>query len=492
MRHALRISLVPLLLVLAAFAQDDGPILKNPVQPDKPAKAEPAHGPLLRVEYTAPPTINLRKPLSVEITVKNVGTDPAERVRVEQELPNGVKLLSSEPEAEKLERRVAWALGKLPAGEERRLKLHLEGTDEGEFVCQPVVSHAPSAATTKLTRPRLALKQKEPRGAVLGDEVSIVIEVSNPGTGPASGVIVQQRLPVGLEHPHGDYLEKDVGTLEPGEAKEITLAVKARSRGQHLSQVTALADDGLEAKLDALMQVGQPELKLSHASQGQRYINSEAVFTLEVKNPGDAPARNVQIQNALPAELRYDSASDDGTFEKDTRTVSWSIPSLMGGASKRLTLKATPTRPGLLKCLAAAKAEPKLEAHAEAGLEVLGVPALLLEVFDADDPLAVGEETVYEIRVKNQGSASNTNVQIIALLPEGLALLKAEAETPHRVQGKQVIFEPLAELKAEVEIIYRLKVRGTIPGDYRTRVQLHSDQLRLPVCEEESTKVYRD
>ena len=106
--------------------------------------------------------------------------------------------------------------------------------------------------------------------------------------------------------------------------------------------------------------------------------------------------------------------------------------------------------------------------------------------------MAVGEETSYDIRVKNQGSASNTRVQIIVLLPDGLALVKADGATPHRLQRKQLIFEPLAELKAEAEVVYRVLMRGTIPGDYRLRVHCKVTSLRIPVCEEESTKVYRD
>jgi uncharacterized repeat protein (TIGR01451 family) len=452
----------------------------------------PSQSPQVVVELTAPKSINLGKPLVVEIVVKNTGSRPAERVRVEQELPASVRLLKTEPEGERTQRRVSWSLGSLAAGSERWLKLTLEAVEEGEFTCQPVVSHSPAATTSKLTWPRLALRQKQSQEAVLGEEVALVIEVSNPGTGPASGVILQHRLPPGLQHPRGDYLEKDVGELAPGESKDIALSVKAATKGSQVSQVTAKGDDGLEAKLEAVIRVGQPDLRLTLTGPGQRYLNTEAIFTIEVKNPGDAPARQVQIINALPEDLRFDSASDGGQFDKTTRIVTWTLDPLVGGANKLLNLKTTPVRTGVMTCRVTGRAEPRLEGHADATLEVLGVPALLLEVVDADDPLAVGEETVYEIRVKNQGSASNTRVQIIALLPDGLALVRAEGETPHRSQGKQVIFEPLDELKAEGEVVYRLKVRGTTPGDYRTRVQLQSEQLRIPVCEEESTKVYRD
>ena len=296
-------------------------------------------------------------------------------MRIEQELPDCVRLIKTEPAAEAKDRRVTWSLDTLRPGEERRLKLTLQGIAEGEFVGRPVVSRASKLTTTRLTKPLLALKQQEPKGAVTGEDVSLVIEVSNPGSGAASGVLLQHKLAPGLVHPRGGFLEKDVGALEPGEGRVIALPVKAVTRGKHISQVTAKGDDGLEAKLEAVMQVGEPELKVSQSSQRQRYINTEAIFTIEVTNPGDAPARQVEVQNALPAELRFESASDGGQFDKETRSVGWKLDSLAGGETRRLTMKVVPTRTASLKCVAAAKAEPKLEAHAEAALEVLGVPA---------------------------------------------------------------------------------------------------------------------
>jgi uncharacterized repeat protein (TIGR01451 family) len=492
MRNALRICLVLLVIVLAALAQEPGPILKNPIQPPTNDARPLPTGAILKVECAAPEAVNLKKSIKVQMTVRNLGAAAAEGVGLECVLPENVRHLASDPAAQVQGGRVTWVLGELPAGSERTIHWTLEGTSEGELVVRPVVSQAAAAARVKLTQPLLAVSQLEPFGGIVGEEVGIKVEVKNPGTGPAENIVLQHRLPAGLQHPRGDYLEKDVGTLGPGERKEITLNVKAAERGRHVSRVMARADDGLEASTDAVMQIGMPALKLTGAPPQTRYINTSTTFSLELTNPGDAPARMVQVHCALPPQLRFESAEADGRFDRETGTLSWSLPSLAGGAKKSLSFHAVPTQPGELACAATARAEPRLEAHAEARLTVLGVPALLLEVVDAEDPLALGEETEYEIQVKNQGSASNTNVQIIVLLPEGLALVKVDGATPHRLQGKQVIFDPLPELKAGAETMYRLTVRGVIPGDYRTRVQLQSDQLRIPVIEEESTKVYRE
>ena len=111
---------------------------------------------------------------------------------------------------------------------------------------------------------------------------------------------------------------------------------------------------------------------------------------------------------------------------------------------------------------------------------------------DLEDPIEVGAETTYEIRVVNQGTSPTTNLQIIATVPAGMTTRDATGPAPHRLQGQQVIFEKLPSLAAKADALYRVKVVGDKPGDMRFKVQMTSDQLRSPVYEEESTRVYKD
>src|SRR5262249_15592293 len=114
-----------------------------------------------------------------------------------------------------------------------------------------------------------------------------------------------------------------------------------------------------------------------------------------------------------------------------------------------------------------------------------------LEVVDLDDPIEVGAETTYEIRVMNQGSSPCTGLRIDAVLPQGaMELVGAEGPTSHHDQGQQVSFEPLPKLAARADALYRVKVRGLRPGDWRFTARMICDQLERPVTEQESTQVY--
>ena len=108
------------------------------------------------------------------------------------------------------------------------------------------------------------------------------------------------------------------------------------------------------------------------------------------------------------------------------------------------------------------------------------------------DPIEVGGETGYEIRVVNQGTKAATNVRIVADLPPGLKLTSAEGETAHKLDQNRVVFEPLQSLAPKADTVYRLRVQGLQVGDQRVAVEVKTDDLQQPIRHEESTRVFGD
>ena len=117
----------------------------------------------------------------------------------------------------------------------------------------------------------------------------------------------------------------------------------------------------------------------------------------------------------------------------------------------------------------------EVEGHAQQGLEdhtsqqvlVEGLAAIMFEVRDAVDPIEVGGETVYEIRVVNQGTKAATNVQIVVGLPPGMKATSADGETRHAIQAGGVVFEPISQLAPKADSVFRVHVQGVRPGDQR-------------------------
>src|SRR6185369_14892888 len=98
----------------------------------------------------------------------------------------------------------------------------------------------------------------------------------------------------------------------------------------------------------------------------------------------------------------------------------------------------------------------------------------------------------YQITVSNQGSKEATNVVLAVSLPDGLKPLDAEGPTRFTTSGRTVQFQPLGQLAAKGETVYRVRAQCIAAGDHRCHVQLVSDDMRTPVTKEEGTRVYAD
>jgi uncharacterized repeat protein (TIGR01451 family) len=465
--------------------------------PQSPTSVGPAPGasqsPSLLVEKRAPDTLLFGQPLTYEVVVRNLGPTPVYHVRVDDELPPGVRYLGGDPLAEMGQNRLAWQVGTLEPGAERKLRVDLQPQAEGEIRSVATVSFCAAAVMrTQVVQPRLAVAVRGPEQVVAGENVPFQIQVSNPGSGQVTGLVLRGKLPPGLQHPQGSLVEADLGGLAPGETRAVTLTTVAAQGGAQLAAISASADGNLEAGARASVTVLEANLKLRRTGPSRCFVKSEAAFELEVTNPGSAPADNAQLVDTLPAGLDFVSATEGGSYDATARTITWRLGAVAPGGRRTFGYRVKAVGLGEQTDKAVVQADRGLEVAAETAFNVEGVPALQMEVVDLEDPTPVGGELTYEVRVVNQGSCPCTNIQIIAQVPDGLQPTDCRGPTGHRGQGSQIVFDPLPKLATKADVVYRMTVRGQQPGDYRFRVQMTCDQLKLPVNQEESSRVYKD
>ena len=129
--------------------------------------------------------------------------------------------------------------------------------------------------------------------------------------------------------------------------------------------------------------------------------------------------------------------------------------------------------------------------------EVTGIPAILLEVIDLDDPIQVGGEETYVITITNQGSAPDTNIRVVCTLEANQQFVSASGDSGSgtrvvtgTVRGNQIVFQPLASLAPKAVATLRVVVKCTAAGDTRFKLTMNSDQLTRPVDETEATNIY--
>jgi uncharacterized repeat protein (TIGR01451 family) len=455
---------------------------------------EGLQSPALTVEKTAPEEIQVGKEAEFQLKVRNVGSVAAHDVIVLDHVPRGTRFVNATPQSDRgPDGQLMWQLGTLQPGDETVISVQLLPTTEGELgsVAQ-VLFGAKASVRTMCTKPELTLSHTGPQRVMIGEAVTFDITVSNPGTGAATGVVLEENVPEGLTHVKGNGLTLDVGTLKPGETRRMQLMLKADKPGIIENVLIARGDGNLIAKDGVPLEVIAPSLEVALSGPGLRFLEREATYEVAVSNPGTAAAREVELVTYLPKGMKFVSADHKGQYEPQNHAVYWSLEELppreMGVA--KLTL--LPLETGEQKLSVEGRAELGIQHSHEKLVQVDSLAELQFTIADVADPIEVGSETTYVITLSNTGSSAATNIRLGIGLPPSLKPVGGDGPTRVVVDGVQVAIDPLARLAPGEQAVYKLKVHGLDAGPQRIQVQLLTDETPIPVTKEEITRVYVD
>lgn len=449
--------------------------------------------PSLEIQKFAPGEIQVGKPAKFVVRVRNIGGQAADGVSIQDFVPEGTKLVSTTPEAQSAGGQLLWDLGKLSPGEDRTVEMQVMPVTEGEIGSVATVSYSAQASVkTKCTMPQLAIRMTSPAKVMIGQEQRVKIELRNPGSGDATGVMLFENVPQNVKHASGPALEFDIGTLKAGETRELELVLMAEKAGKTVNVLSARADGNLQVQQQVEFEVIAPGLTVAVDGPERRYLERPATYEVSVENPGTAPAHDVKIVTKLPKGLKFIRANNMGEYDATTHAVYWSLAELPEGERGTVELVAMPIEAGPQTLEVESKAGQGLSDQTQRQIVIDGLAAIMFEVKDLEDPIEVGGETGYEIRVVNQGTKAATNVQVSVNLPPGMQLVSAEGETQHAEQRGAIVFEPLGQLAPKADTVYRIRAQGTAAGDQRVTVQVNTEDLAQPIRREESTLVYGD
>ena len=455
---------------------------------------EGPQSPHLTIQKFAPEEIQVGKPASVRVVVHNTGNVAASGVEVHDPIPKGTRVISTQPRASRgVQGELVWTLGTVKPGEESAVEVQLLPLCEGEIgSVATVIFNADASARSKATKPQLVLETSAPERALLGSEITLSITISNPGSGAATGVVLEEHIPAGLQHAGGSNLEYEVGELPPGANRKLELTLVASRPGPVTNILTARGDGSLQAESRRNLEITAPQLDVAFEGPKKRYLEREATYQLSVSNPGTAPAEQVELVAYLPAGLKFISANNGGHYDEASRAVHWQLEELPVNEIGTVELVTLPVEAGQQAIKLQGTAQKGLKVEKEQPVLIEGIAAILFQVADTADPIEVGGETTYEIHVANQGSKAATNVRVALTLPPEMKLVAAEGPTRNAADGNRVIFDGLARLAPKADTTYRVRAQGLRPGDLRTCIQLMSDEMQSPVTKEESTRVYAD
>jgi uncharacterized repeat protein (TIGR01451 family) len=451
--------------------------------------------PVISVETSGPRRITVGKDATYTVTIKNTGDMVANDVVVSVSVPSYAEVLDARASAgtsgyssDRDGEGYQWKISSLGAHSSQELALKIiprksQGFDLG---VKWTYSPASSMATVEVEEPKLQMSISGPTTVVYGEEQLYKLTISNPGTGDADNVTI---VLVPITPSDGPAASHRLGTLRAGASKSVEIELTARQAGQLNIQAAATADGGLKASAAQSVLVRRAALQVAVAGPRVHYAGAPATYEIRVKNTGDSMATAVSLVAALPPDTVLVSASHDGHGDTHPGQVRWLLEQLAPGAEQAFVVKCLMKTTGINRIEATATAEGDLRNSQFVTTQVMALADLVLEVSDAPGPVAVGDETIYDLRIRNRGTSSADGVEIVAFFSEGLEPISAEGAR-HEIASGTVTFKTIASLAAGAEATYKIKARAERAGNHRIRVELQCESLGAKLTQEDTTLFY--
>lgn len=329
---------------------------------------------MVTIEKRAPATAYVGQPLVYQIFVRNVGSGPAQQVVVEDIVPAGVTMQGSIPQGELTGRKLAWRVGTLAAGEERKISVKVIPGAAGsigsaatvKFVADQVYASADGAEadsiiptattprTTSRTTPRsggVLLDLQAPRQVGLGQTFEVRFRLTNRTGQSLNDLLVRSMLPGNLQHESRvQDLEYRVGTLAAGESREVPLTLTAGQAGRADTRVMVMAandevlrtdDFSLDVSAGAASAslptagselAGTPQLAVDVVPPaGPIPVGGRVSYEIRLINRGSAPVRQAALRLGIPSELSLVNAGPLKYRQEGADVVFDAIPVLQAG-----------------------------------------------------------------------------------------------------------------------------------------------------------------
>lgn len=451
------------------------------------------HSPMLGVETAGPRKIKVGEPAKYKVMLKNSGQVAAQDVVVSIRLPEWAEVKSTDPtrgaaelpSSDRPAEGLKWHLDQLEAQSQESMVLEIIPRKSRPFDLAVQWTHSPvgSQAMVEVQEAKLVMALSGPEEVYYGEQEVYKLTLSNPGTGDAENVVV--RL---LPTTPGDTQTAShrIGTIAAGHTKVVELELTARDPGRLTIQAEATADGGLQASIVNEVLIRRGELNVELAGPKQAYTGTTATYRVHLSNTGNAAAKNVQVALMLPAGAKYVSDNAGGRAEAGQSKVIWQLAQMRPESQQEFIVRCRLDHPGDNHPQVVCTADTDLRDSSTMTTNVEALADLTLQVVDPQGPVAVGDDAVYELTVRNRGTKSAENVEVVAFFSEGIEPTEVEGEQ-HQIGEGQVVFEPVARLDAGQTLVLRIVARASAPGNHIIRAQARCESIQTMLTQEETT-----
>ena len=427
----------------------------------------------------APLSVAVGQNVTYTIAVSNTGPSDATGLNVGSPLPFGFAIDSVTASVGSYNAGTGvWSIGSLAAGGNAQLLLVAKPTSPGNATLtaevitldQPDVDSQPNNqntgeddyGTVTVSVPQIDLsltKTGTPSSALVGQNVTFTVTVTNDGPDLATGVQVLDSLPAGMSlvsvsSTQGTYNSQSgiwsVGAIPIGTNPSMTIVASVDQPGVFTNTAEVSAADqpdldstpgnqltGEDDQASFVVAAPQIDLSLSKTVDKTNPLIGETIqFTIELSNAGPSDATGVQVRDVLPVGLQFTSSTPEvGNYSNATGV--WNVGSLASGASVNLLIQATPTGTGIVTNVAEVidADQPDVDStpdNNQSGEDdqasvMVGAQQIDLSVTQVVSNRSpnTGDSIEFTITVSNAGPDDATTVTVRDRLPTGLVFVSA-------------------------------------------------------------------
>ena len=468
-------------------------IAGSPMKPDRTETQGSANfsmvAPMIQVDTFGPKTIGILKKSQFKVVARNQSSIDAERVNLAITLPNWIRIENvnattgrKEVTDDQKSSRIIWSIDRISANSTQTITIDAVPAKAEMFDFQVEMVQQPrnGVSHVQVTEPRLDMKIAGPNEVMYGETATYQVAVRNPGTGTAENVVVMLPEALGGER-------ATLGDIGPGEEKNFRVELMARTAGVLDLATSAAATGNLQTSAAKQILVRRAALLAEVKGPEMKYAGSVGMYDVEIKNSGDATARDVVAALALPNGVSYVEGIDAvDVIESGLR---WSIGTLDAGDSRRYRIAMQLNVDGQVQMELGARGQGDIAAVGQVTTFVETVADLTLLVEDPKGPLPTGQDVDYSIRIRNRGTKSANGLNLVMQFSEGVEPTSASGQE-HQLTTGQVVFDAIKTIEPGEEIVVRVAAKAVKSGTHIFRAQLTCSESDERDVSEGTTQFY--
>ncbi len=234
----------------------------------------------------------------------------------------------------------------------------------------------------------------------------------------------------------------------------------------------------------------QATLALSCQAPAETPLHKTLTVCNTLSNSGELPEDLAMLSMPIPPGAKLETMLPEASTLESTQLI-WQFENMAPGEQHTACATFSLTEPGQTRLNIVAVGKRAADVSTQCESRAFGIPAVLLEVVDLADPVLVGQDVTYVIRVLNQGTLPLTQIKVLARMEDSQHFLSGTGAS-EVTAGADGLIQPgiIARLNPKEEVEWRIFVKADKAGDVRLNITLEADQFSRPIMETEATFQY--